>query len=91
MDIRKESIEEDNKGYLATKINKLIGFFNLIFGELNEEEKSVLEEKIIECYKIINITFDDNSLYKIKNKKRIFKEKEDMPILMDLYKISIIA
>ena len=84
MDIRKESIEDDNKGYLATKITKLIGFFNLIFGELNEEEKSILEEKIIECYKEKNITFDDNSLYKIKNKKRIFKENEDMPILMDL-------
>ena len=87
MDIRKESIEDDNKGYLATKITKLIGFFNLIFGELNEEEKSILEEKIIKCYKQKNITFDDNSLFKIKNKKRIFKEKEDMPILMDLYKI----
>ena len=87
MDIRKESIEDDNKGYLATKINKLIGFFNLIFGELNEEEKSILEEKIIECYKIKNITFDDNSLFKIKNNKKIFKEKQDMPILMDLYNI----
>jgi len=87
MDIRKESVEDDNKGFLATKITKLIGFFHLIFGELNEEEKGILEEKIIECYKQKNITFDDNSLFKIKNKKRIFKEKEDMPILMDLYKI----
>ncbi len=85
MDIRKESIEDDNKGYLATKIAKLIGFFHLIFGELNEEEKSILEEKIIKCYKQKNITFDDNSLFKIKDKKRIFKEKEDMPILLDLY------
>ena len=38
-DIRKESIEENEHGYLATKIGKLIGFFNLVFGELNEEEK----------------------------------------------------
>jgi len=87
MDIRKESVEDDNKGYLATKIAKLIGFFNLIFGEINEEDKGILEEKIIECYKQKNITFDDNSLYKIKNNKKIFKEKEDMPILMDLYNI----
>ena len=43
-DIRKESIEENEHGYLATKIGKLIGFFNLIFGELNEEEKAILEE-----------------------------------------------
>ena len=87
MDIRKESIEDDNKGYLATKIAKLIGFFNLIFGEINEEEKGILEEKIIECYKQKNITFDDNSLYKTKNNKKVFKEKEDMPILEDLYNI----
>lgn len=87
MDIRKESIEDDNKGYLATKINKLIGFFNLIFGELNEEEKSILEEKIIECYKTKNITLNDNSLFKIKNNKKTFKEKEDMPTLGELYNI----
>ena len=39
MEIRKESIEEGESGYLATKLGKLMGFFNLIFGELNEEEK----------------------------------------------------
>ena len=44
-DIRKESIEENEHGYLATKIGKLIGFFNLIFGELNEEEKSNIRRK----------------------------------------------
>ena len=60
--IRKESIEDDNKGYLATKISKLIGFFNLIFGNINEEEKAILEEKIIECYKQKNITFDDKKV-----------------------------
>ena len=32
-DIREESIEDEDKGYLATKIPKLMGFFNLIFGE----------------------------------------------------------
>ena len=87
MDIRKESLEEDNIGFLATKINKIIGFFNLIFGNLNEEEKSLLEEKIILCYKLKGITFNDNSLYKFENKKREFKTSKDMPILEDLYKI----
>ena len=52
---------------LATKIGKLIGFFNLIFGELNEEEKAILEEKIIQVYKIKKINFNDKSLYN-KNK-----------------------
>ena len=90
LDIRKESIE-DEKGYLATKISRLIGFFNLIFGELNEEEKAILEEKLIKCYENKNITFDDKSLYK-EEKNRvsiepIFKESKDMPILEDLYNI----
>ena len=73
LDIRKESIEEGEKGYLATKISKLIGFFNLIFGELNEEEKALIEEKLIETYKIKNITFDDETLYK-KDKNKIYEK-----------------
>lgn len=90
-DIRKESVEEAESGYLATKIGKLIGFFNLIFGEMDEEEKAILEEKIIECYKRKEINFDDNSLYKeiVLNgvKKKVFKNSKEMPILEDLYKI----
>jgi len=90
LDIRRESIE-DEKGYLATKISRLMGFFNLIFGEMDEEEKAILEENIIECYKQKNITFDDESLYinekdKI-NIKPIFKDSSQMPILEDLYNI----
>ena len=85
LEIRKESIEDGENGYLATKIAKLIGFFNLIFGELNEEEKAFIEEKLIETYKEKNINFDDKSLYKKENKKMIFKHKKDMPILEDLY------
>jgi type IV secretory pathway VirB4 component len=88
-DIRKESIEDNEHGYLATKIGKLIGFFNLIFGELNEEEKAILEEKLIETYKLKNITFDDDSLFikDLKSQKRIFKKSNEMPILEDLYEI----
>ena len=90
LDIRQESIE-DEKGYLATKIARLIGFFNLIFGELNEEEKALLEEKLIECYEEKNINFDDKSLFKQEenkiNIKPIFKESKDMPLLEDLYNV----
>ncbi len=55
---------------------------------MNEEEKAILEDKIIECYKNKGITFDDATLYK-KNQKGdiIFKESNDMPILEDLYNI----
>jgi len=90
-DIRENSIEE-NKGYLSTKIQKLLGFFGLIFGELNEEEKARIEEKIIETYKAKGITFDDNSLYQQKEEnkiqiKPIFKKTSEMPILEDFYEI----
>ena len=91
LDIRKESIEEKEKGYLATKIGKLIGFFNLVFGQMDEEEKAILEEKLIECYAKKGITFDDKSLYKEETNKvtitQIFKTSKDMPLLEDLYNI----
>ena len=83
MDIREESLEDGENGYLATKISKLIGFFNLIFGELDEEEKALLEEKLIETYKLKNINFDDKSLYNSKK----FKSSKEMPLLEDLYHI----
>ena len=91
LEIRKESIEDGESGYLATKIGKLIGFFNLIFGELNEEEKALIEEKLIKTYKNKNINFNDKSLFKEikinKKNKKEFKGPRDMPILGDLYKI----
>ena len=68
-DIRQESIEDDENGYLANKIGKLIGFFNLIFGNLDEEEKAILEEKIIELYALKGITFEDETLYKKTKRK----------------------
>ena len=89
LDIRKESIEDGEQGYLATKISKLIGFFNLIFGEMNEEEKAIIEEKLIETYKSKKITFNDESLYKQDKNKIIkeFKKSKDMPKLQDFYEI----
>ena len=91
LEIRRESLEEGESGYLATKIGKLIGFFNLIFGELNEEEKALIEDKLIETYKRKDINFDDKSLYieTIKNNKvkKYFKKPKDMPVLEDLYNV----
>lgn len=81
-DIREDSLEENEEGYLATKLNKLIGFFKLIFKDITEEERTELENKIIKIYKNKNIDFNDNSLF--KNNK--FKTNTDMPILEDLYK-----
>lgn len=81
LDIRKESLEEDQKGYLATKIGKLIGFFKLVFENIKEEDVAYLEQSIINTYKEKGITFDDKTLYQ----KGQFKKTEDMPILEDLY------
>lgn len=82
-DIRKESIEENEKGYLATKITKLIGFFHLIFGKFDEEEKAILEEKIIKLYESKKINFEDKSLWKNNN----FKGVKEMPIMEEFYNI----
>ena len=79
--IREDSLEENEEGYLATKLNKLIGFFKLIFKDITDEERTELENKIIKIYKNKNINFNDNSLF-INNK---FKTSLDMPILEDLY------
>lgn len=91
MDIRENSTE-NGQGYLQNKINKLNTFFSMIFKDLSQEEKNILEEKIIECYKKKGITFDDNSLYIevlnnqfISNKR--FKKSTDMPTLNDLYEL----
>lgn len=84
MDIRKTT-SETNEGYLENKMGKLKGFFSIIFKDLTEEEKSYLDEKIVKCYESKNITFDDSTLYKIKNGKKVFKESSDMPKLEDLY------
>ena len=58
---------------------------------MNEEEKAILEEKLIELYNQKNITFNDKSLYKNEENKiiikPIFKDTYDMPILEDLYNL----
>ena len=58
---------------------------------MDEEEKAILEEKLIECYRIKGITFNDETIYKEKmingRKEKVFKESIDMPILENLYQI----
>ena len=88
LDIREDSLEDDENGFLITKINKLKGFFKLIT-DINNENWSILESEIIKTYNQKGITFDDDSLYKENNMfsiKPIFKTSSEMPILEDLYK-----
>ena len=42
-DIREDSLEEE-KGFLMNKISKLRGFFSLVFGNLDENKVSILED-----------------------------------------------
>ena len=84
LDIREDSIEE-NIGYLTTKIGKLRGFFSLVFGELDEENIAILEEKLIKIYRKKGITFDDNTLFVEEDGTKRFKNTNEMPILEDLY------
>jgi type IV secretory pathway VirB4 component len=86
LDIREDSIEEE-KGFLTTKIGKLRGFFSLVFGDLDEENVAILEEKLIKVYANKGISFDDNSLYNYENNQKIFKSSNEMPILEDLYNV----
>ena len=91
MDIRENAFsdDEESQGYLLDKLEKLKLFFSLIFKEISNREKILLEEKIIECYALKGINFDDNSLYINDDKKvrirRVFKSSKDMPLLHDLY------
>ena len=80
LDIRQDSIEEGN-GYLATKLNKLKGFFSLIYEDIDEENYGVLEKYLIKMYEKKGITFDDTSLFETG----CFKSFEEMPTLEDLY------
>jgi len=66
LDIRPDSIEE-GKGYLATKLNKLKGFFTLIYDDIDEEKYGDLENYLIKMYEKKGINFDDNTLYKLRN------------------------
>lgn len=91
MDIR-EGSADNGKSYLQTKINKLNAFFSLVFPELNQKNKNLLEEKIIEAYKNSGITFEDESLYYSESNSRFiserrFKKPENMPILEDVYNL----
>ena len=80
LDIREESMEE-TAGFLVAKLNKLKGFFSLVFEDITDEKYTILEEKIIKIYADKGITFDDQSLYR----NGLFKNSQEMPIIEDLY------
>lgn len=89
MDIRENSIDE-NESYLKNKIIKLSVFFSMIFENISQEERGLLEEYIIKAYNKYGITFENESLYMectnsslIKTKN--FKNSNQMPRLEDVY------
>jgi len=90
-DIRETTLEE-GESFLRNKLSKLNIFFSLIFDGISDEESSLLEEKLIECYAQRGIYEDNNSLYDVDEKSKVlnklkFKTSDKMPILGDLFKI----
>lgn len=91
LDIREFSDDGDG-GYLQNKLNKLNTFFSMLFLDITQEEKSLLEEKIIETYAKKGITFEDESLFYYEKTTRLisakrFKKETDMPTLEELYSV----
>ena len=90
-DIR-EIVLEEGESFLLNKISKLKVFFSIIFEKMSVEERAILEELLIRCYKEKDITEDNNSLY-IENekskliKKRIFRPPQMMPKMEDFYNL----
>ena len=90
-DIR-ETILEEGESFLRNKLAKLNVFFSLIFSDMTEEEKALLEEKIIQCYNQKGINEDNESLYEEDSESKILKKKkfrsiDSMPIFSDLWQL----
>ena len=90
-DIR-ECVLEEGESFLLNKISKLKVFFSIIFEKMTAEEKAILEELLIKCYKEKDITEDNNSLFIENNKsklikKKMFKTSQMMPKMENLYNL----
>ena len=88
------STKSNRQSLLSEKIDKLLTFFSLAFGEMSNEEKTLLDNAILKTYELKGITKENDSL--ILEKKEILKENnvietkivyKEMPILEDLYNI----
>lgn len=87
--IREITLEE-GESFLRNKLSKLSLFFSILFEDISDEEKSLLEEKILECYADKGIYEENYSLYEFDEnskllKKKKFKAPDKMPILEDLF------
>lgn len=66
---------------LAEKISRLIIWYSLQKRDLSDEDKSLLDSSLVECYKRYGINFDNAS---ITDENGAFKE---MPIFADWYEV----
>jgi len=76
-DLEISSLDED-ENELRRKILSLHSLFKVIMGEMSSEEEAILDNALVQTYKIKGITPDPES----------YKNKE-MPLIEDLYKILI--
>ena len=82
-----EQYVEENDNFFEGVIDKVKSFLLLILGNNFENEISQIEELIVETYTKKGINENKNSLYKYENNIKVFKRKNEMPILEDLYEI----
>jgi len=76
-DLELSSLEED-ENELRRKILSLHSLFKVVMGEMDAEEEAILDNALVQTYKMKGITPDPES----------YKDKE-MPLIEDLYKILI--
>jgi len=89
MEIRRDTLDTDNElhgdrredSVLSDKIGKLYIFFSLLYPEMTQEERHLLDIAFIETYRRFGITHDNKSLC---DKQGDFKK---MPTLADLYAV----
>lgn len=89
------SSKRKRQSILSEKIDSLLTFFSLAFGEMTNEELTLLDDAIIKTYDLKGITKDNNSL--IATKKQVIDKEtnrlktivtyKEMPILADLQKV----
>ena len=87
-----ENKQMNEYSLLEEKLQQLNIFFTIAIPKMNDKQRNYLEERIIQLYNLKGITFDNNSLYKNKEKENIlikpkFKEYTDMPVFEELYEI----
>ncbi len=73
----------ERQSYLSEKIATLKVFFSMVIDKLDEEQKQLLDNALMETYAEKGITMDNNSIYADESHTTL----KEMPIISDLQKV----